>query len=41
MNIKKFTRQKLERSADEAKHFWAGVKNRLSRKDACFVIEMD
>jgi len=30
MDIKKYTRLKLEKSAEEAKYFWAGVKKRLS-----------
>lgn len=32
MNIKEYTRQKLEKSAEDAKHFWEGVKNRFSKE---------
>ena len=32
MNIKEYTRQKLERSAEDASRFWLGVKDRLSKE---------
>jgi|GEM_PF-4324371 len=32
MNIKEFTRQRLEESAAIAEQFWSGVKNRLTKQ---------